>query len=326
MRPMLFRGGSAGASPAPTPPASLLAAEFPAAFQVFEFGVGLLYGSVPRATAGNTSTTVIALTGVIAGVAVPIWVVATNSASIGSGATFNVYYDGLGVTPAMAGVTPSAGTPVALTGAGLGLSLTWTAGTSVNTNSWKATCAGIADQSGNGQDGAQIVLASQLLVTAGLNGKPGLLGAAGATMATSLGLPACGTTPRCGGIVVRRPATAGSARLITDTCDANNLVLPTTNTIQVYLNGHAGPIGTGLPADTWGAVDWGLSNSADDYIKTGSGPMVTGAGAGDGGSCQMSFGGVAAEYLAVIHAPQSGFSSAAFRAAVTAIWGAGVAV
>lgn len=330
MRVQAFRGGSSG-PPAPPAPPSGFAAAFPAAYQVLQFEFGLLYGSVPKATAGNTSTTIPSLSGVIAGVPVPIWIVATNSASIGSGATFAIYYDG-GVTPAMAGVTPTAGVPVALTGAGLGMSVTFTMGTSVNTNSWRATCAGITDQSDNNKDSVQATIAKQPVVTVGVNGKPGLLfDGADDTLLSALALPVPGTTPWCGGIVMRRPTTtAGNTRLVASSTDDGAVLFTAATSMRLYNSGTLGPTATGLPTNTWGAVDFLFSNSASDNIQTGSGTRVSGAGAGNAATNNHALSGSAApaniEVLAAVYAPASGFDFATFRAAVTAIYGAGVAV
>ncbi len=333
MRVQAFRGGSSGAAPAPAP--SGFAAVFPTAYQILQFDLGLLYGSVPKPTAGNTATTIPSLSGVIAGVPVPIWIVATNSASIGSGATFAIYYDG-GVTPAMSGVTPTAGTPVALTGAGLGMSVTFTAGTSVTANSWKATCAGIVDQSGNNKDSlckdnVAGEIAAQPIVTVGLNGKPGLLFDGVANQLSSLlALPAPGTTPWCGGIVVRRPTTAAAnARMLSGVGDNGSLIFTGPTDIRLYNGGAFGPTGTGLATNTWGAVDFKFSNSANDYIQCGSGPQVLGAGALNAVPTGMSIIGTGyanVEILAVLYAPASGWSSSTFRSMVTTLHGGSVNV
>lgn len=310
-------------------PSTTFAMAFPAAYQVLQFDQGLLYGGTPKATAGNTATTIVSLSGVITGAAVPIWVTSTNSATVGSGATFSVSFDG-GSTQAMTGVTPTAGTPVALTGAGLGMSIALTAGTGVSGNSWKATCAGLDDLAGNGNDASQFAAAKQPIVTVGVNGKPGLLfDGVDDTMSAPLQLPVPGTTPWCGAMVMRRPTTqAANDRLVNDNSDRGALLLTAATSIRLYNQGTFGPTATGLPTNTWGAVDWMFSNSASDRIQTGSGAVATGAGAGNDAPSNMNFGGAPTnvEVLMVMYAPASGFSPATFRAAVTAIYGAGVAV
>lgn len=330
--PNAYPGSGISAYPAGTiAPVTSFAAEFPAAYQVLQFEFGLLYGSVPKATAGNTSTTVVSLSGVIAGVPVPVWVTSTNSASIGAGATFSVSYDG-GATQAMTGVTPSVGVPVALTGAGDGLSIAFTAGTSVNANSWRATCAGIDDQTGNGYDATQFTIGLQPVVTVGVNGKPGLLfDGADDRLPSTLNLPAPGTTPWCGAMVARRPTTAaGNARMVSSNVDDAALLLTAATSIRLYNGGAFGPTATGLPTNTWGAIDWMFSNSANDRIQTGSGAVASGAGAGNTAPTNMSLVGSAApaniEVVGIMYAPASGFTPAAFRAAVTAIYGATVNV
>lgn len=290
------------------------AALFPGSYQVVQTDLpgALLYGSTPVATTGNTSTTIVSLSGVLSTVAVPIWVKSTNSASIGAGATFNVYYDGAGTTPAMTGITPTAGTPVALTGAGASMSITFTAGTSVNGNSWKATCAGLVDQSGNMLDYTQLDITAQPIVTAGVNGKPGILGdGVNDVLASACSLPAPGTTPWCGFLVARRPTTAAAnARMVGDSSDSADLILSAATSIRLFNGGTFGPTATGLPTNTWGAIDFKYSNSASDYIQTGSGAVASGAGAGNFASSGRQVGAAPAniEFLMLGYAPASVFN------------------
>ena len=142
---------------------------FPGAYQVVQTDLGLSYGAVMRADAGNTSSVAFALTGATPAVPVPIWIRIT-APGVG-----NVYYDGLGVTPAMVGVTIVDSVNIVLTGAGAGMAITPGVGSQVVGNTWRATCSGLADQSGNGFNTIQLTPAQQPIVTVGLNGKPGLL-------------------------------------------------------------------------------------------------------------------------------------------------------
>lgn len=145
------------------------------AYQVIQSDLGLTYGSTPLANSTNTSTTVLSLTGSLSTAPVPIWFKATNSAAVGAGAQFNVYYDGTGTTPAMTGVTPSVGVAVPLTGAATGLSNTWAAGNGVANDIWKATSAANADQSGNGVHATQGTLGAQPVIGIGVNGRVSLI-------------------------------------------------------------------------------------------------------------------------------------------------------
>jgi len=122
-----------------------------------------------RADAGNSSSVAFALTGATPAVPVPIWIRIT-APGVG-----NVYYDGLGVTAAMTGVTIVDSVNIVLTGAGAGMAITPGVGSQVAGNTWRATCSSLADQSGNGRNYVQLTPAQQPIVTAGLNGKPGLL-------------------------------------------------------------------------------------------------------------------------------------------------------
>jgi len=230
----------------------------------------------------------------------------------------------------MTGVTPTAGVSIALTGAGAGLNIAFTAGTSVSGNSWKATCAGIDDQAGNGNDATQFTLASQPIVTVGVNGKPGLLfDGADDIMPSVLQLPVPGTTPWCGAMVMRRPTTqAANDRLVNDNSDRGGLLLTAATSIRLYNGGTFGPTATGLPTNTWGAVDWMFSFSASDRIHTGSGAVASGTGAGNDAPSNMNISGAPTnvEVLMVMYAPASSFDPATFRAAVTTTYGGSVAV
>lgn len=324
---------SVGPTPPPPPDPPSFASLFTSSLQVYQTDIGLLYGGVFLATAGNTATTVVALSGVISGVSVPIWIKSTNSASVGSGASFNVYYDGTGTAPAMTGLTPSPGVPIALTGAGLGLSIIFTAGTGVNNNTWKATCAGLTDQSGNFNDYSQLTPSKQPVITTGLNGKPGILfDGVDDILVSTLALPVPGTTPYCGFLVARRPTVAAAANrmIANNTADVVDLILDGPTNIHLFNGGTFGPTGTGLPTNTWGAIDFKYSNSAADYIQTGSGPVVSGAGAGNSAGSSQSISGTAVpaniEVLAGGFVPATAFSSANFRAFTTSEYGASVNV
>ena len=195
--------------------------------QSVQTDLGLTYGGTPLATAGNTSTTVLTLSGTLATVPVPIWAKSTNSASIGAGATFNIYYDGLGVTPAMTGVAPTAGVGVALTGAGAGLTLTWAAGTSVNNDSWKATCSAWADQSSNLFHYTQAGVTAQPLVGLGLNGFPALLfdGVNDSLNNNAFTLPTPGTTPTSVLLVARVDSHVLNSAVVDDNNNGGNIAI-----------------------------------------------------------------------------------------------------
>jgi hypothetical protein len=142
---------------------------FSGAYMVVQSDRGLTYGGTMSAVAGNTSTATMGITGTLATAPIPIWL-----RGLGGG-TADIYYDGIGVTPAMAGVTWNNGVPIVLTGAGAGLTITPSAGTLVGGDTWKATCAALADQSPNGKNAIQVTASAQPIVTVGLNGKAGLL-------------------------------------------------------------------------------------------------------------------------------------------------------
>lgn len=144
-------------------------------WQTFQTDQGFSYGGTLRAAAGNTSTTIVTMTGAPTARVIPIRAKSTNTLAIGAGAQFSIFADG-GTTPFMTGVTPTAATPVALTGVGASASLTWAAGTSVTNDAWDATMAGLADLNGiTTANLAQANVTKQGIVTVGVNGRPGVL-------------------------------------------------------------------------------------------------------------------------------------------------------
>lgn len=309
---------------------------FPGAFQVVQTDLGLTYSGTPLATATNTSTTALALTGTLATVPVPIWAVATNTLAIGAGAQFNIYYDGLGVTPAMVGVTPAVATPVALTGAATGLFLAWSAGASVSADSWKATCAGLADQSGNTKDYSQASSAKQPIITIGLNGKVGLLGdGVDDVLSSTLTLVAPGTTPYTVFLVGRVITWTSGKRIIGSTAAPNGTgsIDMVTATPQLNQTGGAGfgNASNGMVVGSFAALTSYFSGTIADFLRCGSLASVTGTTAGSAASAGRdiySAGGANFsnfELLMLAYIPANGAGQdTAFRAAVNSAAGYGV--
>jgi hypothetical protein len=152
-------------------PISDFAALFPGAYFVVQGNKGLSYGAQLRADAGNTSTATMACSGALPALALapPIWL-----RGLGSG-TCDIYYDGIGVAPAMAGAPWANGVPINLTGAASGIVITPSAaGTMVGGETWKATCRLLQDQSGNARHFVQNDARYQPIVTVGLSGISGL--------------------------------------------------------------------------------------------------------------------------------------------------------
>ena len=256
---------------------------FTGVLQSVQSDLGLTYGGTPLATAGNTSTTVLTLSGTLGTVPVPIWAKATNTLSIGSGAQFSIYYDGTGTTAAMTGVTPTAGVGVALTGAGTGLTLTWGAGASVTNDSWKATCSALADQSGNAVHASQATPSAQPLVATGLNGVASLLfDGANQFLSYTLALPAPGTTPTFFWAVWRYMSVQATTRCFTGDTPGTGMLfyLPASASSPQLYNGSGVNAAAGPTAGAWGRAEALFSNSAGDYAKWGA-TKATGANAGN---------------------------------------------
>jgi len=250
---------------------------FPGAYQVLQSDRGLTYGGTPLAAAGNTSTTVLTLTGTLATAPVPIRVKATNTAAVGS-ATFDISLDG-GASFSSIGTPPTAGVPAPLTGAATGLSLTWSAGNSVINDTWNATAAASADQSGNAKDFTQANPAKQMVVTVGLNGKAALLwDGVDDVYNSALTMPAnpvfdwkvwrkvtepSGISLHCGGI-------AGLSHVLN--CPG------VATTLSTFASGGGNTVNITL--NQWMRTEAYFSNSASDYTKAGSGAPVSGTNAG----------------------------------------------
>jgi len=140
---------------------------FPGAYQVIQSDLGLTYGGTLLAS--GTTPPVITLTGTLSTTPVPITVSCTVIGALGAWSGTYSFDNGATSTPFTSAAT------VPLTGKGTGLTLNIAAGSALSNNVWKATCAGLADQSGNAKHNAQATASAQPVITVGLNGKPGLL-------------------------------------------------------------------------------------------------------------------------------------------------------
>jgi hypothetical protein len=302
------KGGSAG--PPPVVPINF-ADLFPGAYQVVQSDLGLSYGAVMRADAGNTSSVAFALTGATPAVPVPIWIRVT-APGVG-----NVYYDGLGVTPAMVGVTIVDSVNIVLTGAGLGMAITPGVGSQVVGNTWRATCSGLADQSGNAKHYSQLTPSQQPIVTAGLNGKPGLLfDGVNDVLVSTISVP----YPFLVLFVGRIVGPSGLPGMFGGGNPYQGSIINNPTTVQQYSG--AGFVNTvafsALTNQRFAAL---FSNSAADSLRIGNLPPTTGANAGAAISTQMGIGSLAdvirssnVEVFAVLIVPPTDYS--AFDAAL----------
>lgn len=301
---------------------------FPGAFQVVQTDLGLTYGGTPLATAGNTSTTVLTLTGTLPTVPVPILIKSTNSLDIDAGAQFSISYD-QGSTFAMTGVTPSAGVPVALTGSATGLSIAWAAGTSVTNDTWNATSSGWADQSGNGNNYAQANAAKQPLIILGLGGKPALSwDGVDDSFVSSLSLPAPGTTPHSVFAVFRQNNWTTNTWLFGNSASGTSIFKASASPLIFGRLNGSGPSNGGAVLGSWVEMELFRSNSASDTYKlgatttTGSAGNFTTTGSQIGSDSGAAFGTLDLLALAFVR----GAVPAATRAAVRLFYGSTVVV
>lgn len=243
-----------------------------AIWQTFQTDQGFTYGGTLRAVAGNTSTTVVTLTGAPTGGTIPIRAKATNTLAVGAGAQFSIYSDG-GTTPFMTGVTPTAATPVALTGVGAGASLTWSAGTGVTNDAWDATCAGLADL--NGITAANLVQANvtkQGIVTVGVNGRRGILldGVDDFYSYQLASIVAPATQPVFFWLAFKQATYAGKG-VLADPSGAACLVFGTGSTpgLQLY-DGSFGPANSGAAIGSLVRLEAYFDGSTGSFLKLGS--------------------------------------------------------
>ncbi len=244
---------------------------FPGAYQVLQTDRGLTYGGTMLPTAGNTSTTALTLTGSLATAPVPIWVRCMGGGAVdGVGAWFEIYYDGLGITPATF-VFPFPGAPLALPGAGAGLSLMWSAGNAVLGDTWKVTCAALADQTANGNHAVQAGPTAQPIVALGLNGKVELIGDG-----VDDYLNTAGFQPPAGAMLylVFRLITLTAFRYLTDSPGANRRTIYCNAGTATAHNGAglaAGALGLGVNTRAWA-----IYNGASSSVKMGANAVANG--------------------------------------------------
>lgn len=299
---------------------------FPGAFQVVQTDLGLTYGGAPLAV--GTGVVVGTLSGTLATTPVPILFTCTTPGVIGAGAQFAASYDG-GATQAMAGITPAAGTPVPLTGAATGLFMAWAAGSALADNTWTATCAGLADQSGNLKHYSQATASKQPTITVGLNGKVSILTDAVSKCLISTGnLPAPGTTPYYIFAVWRQPTWTVNTVIFGRTSGSGNALYKASVTPDVSSNLPTDTLNSGAALGTWVDAEIKHSNSSSDTCKIGvtivsgnaGNNALTGIEIGSAIGGTTAFGAV--ELLAVAFTPNLP-DWVAVRAAVSGMYGAG---
>jgi len=299
---------------------------FPGAYQVVQTDLGLTYGGTMLASALNTGTTVVTLTGTLSGSPVPIWVGGNNNAAVGSGANFSVFYDGAGVTEAQNITPPSAGTPVALTGAGTGLFASWSAGNGAAGDVYKATCAALADQSGAAKHYSQATASKQPVFGIGLNGKVSLIHS-GSSLVSLLNLPAPATTAYYTAAVFRQLSWGANLTMWGRTSGLGETVFQTTSTPTLSSYSGTAVANGGAAIGTWVDAELKRSNNAADTHKFGTTTATASSGNNAttgmeiGSATGTNFGNI--ELLLLVHTPNLP-DWVAFRAAVNSAAGYGV--
>lgn len=289
--------------------------------QLFQSDIGLAYDATAVATSGNTSTTAITISTIPTTAPCALLVKATNSATIPA-ATFSIYADG-GTTPFMTGVTPTAGTPIALTGVGTGVSLTWSAGTGVTNDTWKAAAAQWNDQAASPHHGTASGTARPI-ITPGTGGKLGLLGnGTTTTLATTLALPAApATTNQYVYLLARMTATPGGNASLCGVPGGSFVGIYCTSAPSIVQYNGSLVNGSTPTINTWYLMAAKFTGSTSDSMQLGSAAAVSGASAGNGTPAGgfyyfSSLGSFFAPCEIMMVAVATSPAPAGFRAAVT---------
>jgi len=239
-------------------------------YQVCQTDIGLGYGVTMFGMPGNVGSAVVQVSGALTGTGVPgpIWV------RYLAGNTVDIYYDGIGVTPAMAGA-PFVG-PLPLTGLRNGLILTPSGGF-VGGDTWKATSRGFTDQSGNGKHFTQPNSSLQPIITAGFNAKPGLAFDTDDFLESVISLPYPVTT-----LLVGRATsmTTSSSSLIGGESPYQATIISLAAGEFTQYSG--GPGVQGIPATLATQLFIATyTNSPSDSFQVGNSPVSTGTNTGD---------------------------------------------
>lgn len=304
---------------------------FTGSYQVVQTDLGLTYGSTLLDTGGGNPVLTLSGSSLKVNSAVPIWVKCTSGGSLGVW-TYSIYYDGLGTTPIMSGTSAAT---IALSGASAvnGLTLNIAAGTATLNNIWKATASGLNDQSGNNLHYSQTTASLQPIVTAGLNGKSGLLfDGVNDFLTSSLFLPQAGTNPIGLLAVFNNRSFIANGRLfmlanaVQDLCEIANL-----DSLNIWSRNNT-VVSTSQTFNVWVRCRADYSNNTTDIFRVGASQVTGNAGntATQSGRNIGAFNGSTfpsnMELLALLylnHIPTAGEMSA-FDAAVNSAAGYGV--
>jgi len=301
---------------------------FPAALVVVQSDRGLSYGATLLPNAGNTSTASMALAGPTPAVPTPIWLRGL------AGSVADIYYDGLGVTVGMAGVPWTNGVPIALTGAAAGMTITPSAGTLVAGETWKATCAQLADQTANGKHYVAGAPAEQFLVGSFAGGLCLDSDAIDDHMVSTVALPPAGFFYYS--IFQALARGAGFGAYFGSGPRTGELQTSTGAAASLFMFSGSAVLGSNvaMPA-SFCRVYCAYTGTAADQLKCGSNAPLTGTNTGSGFSSDASIGAFpvganAAKMRLVLHVISTGALSpaqiAAIDAAVTTKYGASVQV
>ncbi len=145
------------------------------------------------------------------------------------------------------------------------------AGTSVTNDTWSATCAGLADQSGNGKNATMATASAQPVLTVGYNGKPGLLFDGVNDELRSTVNTLLTALPYQTIVIARYLSTAANQVLVgTDGFTGPAIYQNAANTVQGY-NGTAGLTIAGFVSTSQTRFSALFTGSTSDVLRAGSG-------------------------------------------------------
>jgi hypothetical protein len=276
-----------GAASKPTIQQVNFATLFPGAFQVVQTDLGLTYGGTLLAT-GNTPP-VITLTGSLSTTAVPIQVKCTLLGALGTWTGTYSFDNGTTTT------TFTSNSTINLTGKGNGLILNIAAGNAATDNNWNATCAGLADQSGNAKHYSQVLVNKQPTISVGVNGKPYLsFDGISNILVSTLNL-ASPTTQTMSMYIICQPidlaAGGGGCAMFGDNAQDFSFIAGTGiwSTTARMFNGANGP-NSPVPNSLIRIVAT-FTGTTSDTLKVGSASIATGLTAGTHSGTSLSLGG-----------------------------------
>lgn len=244
----------------------------------------VVYGSTMKLQTGGSGTSVQSLTGTIVGSTVPIRTKCTTAGTVGSGAVFSASFDG-GSTFPITGLTPTAGVPIALTGAGTGMSIAWAAGTGVLNEVSDATCSQIKDRATGANHFNQAVATKQPIIAPGKNGCVELIGdGVDDVMTSSRNIVAPGTQATTIYLVMRLITWGTGVRYVSDNTGGGHTLIGGSSSPSLLQYSGNQVASQDISPGSYECTSAVFTNSASDYMRRGDNAKYFGGTAGNSAS------------------------------------------